>query len=293
MSETRALRKWVDEQLARGCLVEDLVDAMIAVGHHPQAARTAVNEGVQRQRELTAAVATSAVGAPSGSAPARLSTPQPLPGTLAALPSSLRAEDREVRVLMARASPRVLLFGNVLSDEECDQLVEAARPRMRRSHTVDRATGGDQLHEARTSEDCYFEHAATPLVARINQRIAALCRWPLSHGEQMQILHYGVGAQYEPHYDWFDPADSGTAKLTAVGGHRVATLILYLNTPAAGGATTFPQLDLEVAAVKGNALFFSYDRPSPDTLTLHGGAPVTAGDKWIATRWMRERPYQS
>jgi prolyl 4-hydroxylase len=29
-----------------------------------------------------------------------------------------------------------------------------------------------------------------------------------------------------------------------------------------------------------------------DTLTLHGGTPVAEGEKWIATRWMRERPYR-
>jgi prolyl 4-hydroxylase len=28
-----------------------------------------------------------------------------------------------------------------------------------------------------------------------------------------------------------------------------------------------------------------------DPLTLHGGAPVLAGDKWIMTKWMRERAY--
>jgi prolyl 4-hydroxylase len=29
-----------------------------------------------------------------------------------------------------------------------------------------------------------------------------------------------------------------------------------------------------------------------DALSLHGGAPVRRGDKWIATRWMREREYR-
>ena len=79
---------------------------------------------------------------------------------------------------------------------------------------------------------------------------------------------------YEPHYDYFDVTDPGTAKLVATGGQRVATLITYLNTPDAGGATIFPDLGLEVAPIKGNAVFFSYDRPVADTLTLHGGTPV-------------------
>ena len=28
-----------------------------------------------------------------------------------------------------------------------------------------------------------------------------------------------------------------------------------------------------------------------DLLTLHGGTPVVAGEKWIATKWMRQRRY--
>ena len=52
------------------------------------------------------------------------------------------------------------------------------------------------------------------------------------------------------------------------------------------------ELGLEVAPVKGHAVFFSYDRPDPATRTLHGGAPVLAGEKWVATKWLRERRFE-
>jgi prolyl 4-hydroxylase len=113
-----------------------------------------------------------------------------------------------------------------------------------------------------------------------------------ANGEPLQILHYGVGAEYQPHYDYFSPEDPGTAALLQHGGQRVATLITYLNTPDAGGATVFPDIGLEVAPLRGHAVFFSYDRPQPASRTLHGGTPVTAGEKWIATRWMREGVYR-
>ena len=71
------------------------------------------------------------------------------------------------------------------------------------------------------------------------------------------------------------------------GGQRVASIVMYLNTPLRGGATTFPDARFEVAAIKGNAVFFSYDRPHPMTATLHGGAPVVEGEKWVATKWLR------
>ena len=118
-----------------------------------------------------------------------------------------------------------------------------------------------------------------------------MTRWPLANGEPLQILHYGVGAEYQPHYDYFAPEDQGTPTLLTHGGQRVATVIIYLNTPDAGGATVFPDVGLEVAPIRGNAVFFSYDRPAPVSRTLHGGTPVVAGEKWIATRWMREHVY--
>ena len=64
--------------------------------------------------------------------------------------------------------------------------------------------------------------------------------------------------------------------------------MIYLDAPARGGATIFPDVGLEVMPVRGNAVFFSYDRPHPDTRTLHGGAPVLEGEKWVATKWLRE-----
>ncbi len=76
--------------------------------------------------------------------------------------------------------------------------------------------------------------------------------------------------KYEPHYDYFDPANSGFQSILKRGGQRVASLVMYLNTPRRGGCTTFPDAKFEVAAVKGNAVFFSYDRPHPTTRTLHG-----------------------
>ena len=44
--------------------------------------------------------------------------------------------------------------------------------------------------------------------------------------------------------------------------------------------------------MRGNAVFFSYDRPHPMTRTLHGGAEVSAGEKWVATKWMREGRFE-
>ncbi len=153
---------------------------------------------------------------------------------------------------------------------------------------MDNSTGGSEVNAARTSDGMFFERGETPLIERIERRIAELVRWPVERGEGLQVLRYRPGAQYKPHHDFFDPAHPGTANILRRGGQRVGTVVMYLNTPAGGGATTFPEVGLEVQPVKGNAVFFSYERPLASTRTLHGGAPVLDGEKWVATKWMRE-----
>ena len=184
--------------------------------------------------------------------------------------------------------PRVIVFGGLLSDEECDALVERARPRMTRSETVQTETGGSEVNLARTSRGMFFEREENALCGRIELRIAKLLAWPIENGEGLQVLHYQPGAEYLPHHDYFDPTKAGTPAIVARGGQRVGSLVMYLNSPERGGGTVFPDVGLEVAPIKGNGVFFSYDRPHPSTKTLHGGAPVVTGEKWVATKWLRE-----
>ena len=120
--------------------------------------------------------------------------------------------------------------------------------------------------------------------------MSALLGLPASHGEGLQVLHYGPGQAYEPHFDWFDPAQPGFAAITAAGGQRIASVVMYLNTPDEGGGTAFPEVGLTVTAWQGSAVYFAYE--TGNQASLHAGLPVTRGEKWIATKWLRERPYR-
>ncbi len=206
-------------------------------------------------------------------------------------PALLHRHDREVQVLASLLHPRVIVFGGLLDASECDALVSLARASIAPSQTFNLDTGSDELHEGRSSHGMFLDRGANTLCRDIEARIAALLDWPVENGEGLQILRYGPGAQYKPHHDYFDPARPGTPRILERGGQRVASVVIYLNTPASGGATTFPDVNLEVMPVKGNAVFFSYDRPHAMTRTLHGGAPVNEGEKWVATKWLRERRY--
>lgn len=267
---TTELRRWIQEQLAAGHGPEAVLQAMCDTGW---------------EREVALAALDEVRG--GGTPPPAPAVPLPEPD-LAGSPNRVLALDREVGVLLQMRSPRVVLFEGLLSDEECDGLIALAAERLARSETVQTATGGSEVNAARTSDGMFFQRGENALCERIERRIAALVNWPLERGEGLQVLRYRPGAQYLPHYDYFDPAQPGSAAILRRGGQRVGTLVMYLNTPRAGGATTFPDVDLEVAPLKGNAVFFSYARPHPSTRTLHGGAPVLEGEKWVATKWLRE-----
>ena len=277
---TPELREWIVAQARAGCRPEDVLKAMCDSGWEESVAVGALEETLQSYLDAHAKQA---------GLPPVVAVPEP---SLDDAPAVLLAAGREVRVLAAMRNPRVVVFGGLLSDAECDGLIELARQRLVRSETVDTQTGGSELNEARTSEGMFFERGETPLVARIEARMAALLNWPLANGEGLQILRYRPGAEYKPHYDYFDPAQPGTPRILERGGQRVGSLVTYLNTPSKGGATVFPDVALEVAPLKGNAVFFSYDRPHPVTRTLHGGAPVIEGEKWVATKWLREGVFE-
>lgn len=199
--------------------------------------------------------------------------------------------DRQVSVQMTLQQPNMVVLADFLSPQECDLLVKAARPKLSRSLTVAVATGGEELNDDRTSNGMFFTRGENALVKRIEARIARLLDWPVENGEGLQVLQYRVGAEYKPHYDYFDPAELGSAAILRRGGQRVGTLIIYLSTPEQGGATVFPDIGLEIAPQRGKAVFFSYDQPHPSSLSLHGGEPVLTGEKWIATKWLREREF--
>lgn len=275
---TPELRAWIVAQAQSGCRPEDVLASMRASGWDEDVAIEALESTVQSH------LAERGIALPEARP-----VPEPLGDALA---PAITVDGHTVQVLMAMRHPRVVLFGGLLTADECNALRASAEPRLARSETVDNRTGGSEVNEARTSRGMFFERGETPLIDRIERRIAALLNWPLENGEGLQVLHYRPGAEYKPHHDYFDPQHPGTASIVKRGGQRVGTLVVYLNTVERGGGTIFPDVGLEVAPVQGHAVFFSYDRPHEATRTLHGGSPVEAGEKWVATKWLRERRFE-
>jgi prolyl 4-hydroxylase len=271
-----ALREWILTTTRAGHSVADVLRLMKDSGYDPRQSRSMVAEVLKLPLAALLANADNRL-------PSSLRTTHPeAPG--------VSVDGHAIEVRLSVDAPLVRVLDGILTGAECDELIELARPRLQRALTVD-SDGGQQVDQRRTSEGMFFGLNEVPLVGRIEQRLAELLGVPVDHGEGLQILHYLPGQAYEPHYDWFDPDQPGFAAITASGGQRIASVVMYLNTPTLGGGTAFPEIALTVTARRGSAVYFAYE--GGDRSSLHAGLPVQRGEKWIATKWLRERPYRS
>jgi prolyl 4-hydroxylase len=189
--------------------------------------------------------------------------------------------------------PRAFVVPDFVDPVERAHLIVSANPHLRPSKVLQRGSGAVVSDQGRTSGEMSFMNPLRDVVVNhVEERLSRLAMLPLAHGEPLVMLHYGPGDEYQTHVDYFDPSIPGREKGLQTGGQRVITILTYLNQPEAGGETVFPEVDLTVPPRAGMALLFFNTLPNGgiDRLSRHAGAPVRGGEKWLATRWFRERP---
>ncbi|MGH1357847.1 MAG: 2OG-Fe(II) oxygenase [Burkholderiaceae bacterium] len=273
---------WIAENLTRGCSEDQMTAVMVENGYDATYAATAIS--VIRDMAKRVQNANIDLGELAG----YRSEAMRLPAA-----SEVATADHRVGIGFVMTDPNVGLLEHLLTPQECEELIEQSAGKLKRSEVVNRQTGGFEINEVRTSEGTYFERGETETIARIEQRIADITGVPVENGEPLQILHYNEGGEYLPHHDYFEPEDPGSKVHVASGGQRIATLVIYLNTVPSGGETNFPNLDVSVRARAGCAVYFEYCNSDTelDERCLHAGVPVLAGEKWIATKWLRQSAY--
>ncbi len=193
-------------------------------------------------------------------------------------------------------SPRVGVVEGFVTAAVCDWLIGRARSRIARAQVYDKTAGGGRVEQARSNSSFAFDVVQSDIVLMLlRARIAASANMPLDSLEASAILHYAPGQQFEPHFDFLDAAVPGYANDIAANGQRVATFLIYLNDDYAGGETEFPELGWRHKGRRGDALLFWNVTPSgaPDIRALHAGLPPTAGEKWLLSQWLRQRPVRA
>ncbi|XP_059677020.1 prolyl 4-hydroxylase subunit alpha-1 isoform X2 [Gavia stellata] len=206
--------------------------------------------------------------------------------------------------------PRIVRFLDIISDEEIETVKELAKPRLSRATVHDPETGKLTTAHYRVSKSAWLSGYESPVVSRINTRIQDLTGLDVSTAEELQVANYGVGGQYEPHFDFgremtdsslqskghrsacfYSQKDEPDAFKELGTGNRIATWLFYMSDVSAGGATVFPEVGASVWPKKGTAVFWYNLFPSGegDYSTRHAACPVLVGNKWVSNKWLHER----
>lgn len=200
---------------------------------------------------------------------------------LAVNPTVMKVPSNDLDIFIAR---------DFLTAAECDGLIRLIDADRMPSQLL--APSADP--DFRTSESCNLDRK-NPLVRQVEGKIRQLLGIEPDHGETIQGQRYSVGQQFKPHHDFFHIHEPYWPEMERSGGQRTWTAMVFLNMPAAGGQTAFPEAGVKIAPRRGNLLAWNnMDADGlPNPFSLHQGLPVTDGVKYVITKWHRERPWGS
>nr|XP_050048009.1 prolyl 4-hydroxylase subunit alpha-1-like isoform X2 [Dermacentor andersoni] len=186
--------------------------------------------------------------------------------------------------------PRIVVYHDVLSEHEMNVIKTLAQPRLRRATVQNYKSGELETASYRISKSAWLKNEEHGVIARVTRRIEDITGLTADTAEELQVVNYGIGGHYEPHFD-FARREEKNAFQSLGTGNRIATWLNYMSDVSAGGATVFPQLRLTLWPEKGAAAFwYNLHRSGEgDMLTRHAACPVLAGSKWVSNKWFHER----
>ena len=205
----------------------------------------------------------------------------------------IHSDDRITKFLQTRATDTlhgqgttVYIVDDFLDPTECNHIIDSPGELVPSPIT-------------RPIDDPYFRDSETMFFKEnegvqhtLEQKISDFMGLSEKLGERSQIQHYRLGNQFKAHCDYFDPEDEDVyAEFVGDKGQRTWTFMIYLNDVEGGGHTEFVKLDKKVSPKQGRAVIWNNLHPngSPNIMTMHRGTPVTAGEKYIITKWFREK----
>ncbi|XP_048459724.1 prolyl 4-hydroxylase subunit alpha-2-like isoform X1 [Rhincodon typus] len=187
-------------------------------------------------------------------------------------------------------SPHIVRYHEMLSDAEIEKIKELAKPRLARATVRNSVTGILETANYRISKSAWLDDDEDPVVNRVNQRIEDITGLEVDTAELLQVANYGVGGQYEPHFDFSRKEEHDAFKELGTG-NRLATVLNYMSDVPAGGATVFPDFGAAIYPKKGTAVFWYnlFRSGEGDYRTRHAACPVLVGSKWVSNKWIHER----
>lgn len=188
--------------------------------------------------------------------------------------------------------PKARVVKDVLAKWECDYLIQRASRYLEPAQTSQSVESGQAGSDYRTNSGSKFWPLRQDIViCMIDRKMALAAETPVDCAEDMVVLNYKPGERYYAHCDGFLPDLPDQAAEIERKGQRIRTCLVYLNEDFEDGETYFLYADRKVRCKTGNALIFENvtDDGAPDEHSVHEGLPVSKGEKWLASKWIRDK----
>jgi prolyl 4-hydroxylase len=193
--------------------------------------------------------------------------------------------------------PWMIVFENIISDEEAKRLIELGGLQgYERSADVGAekpdGTFEQNVNSGRTSTNawCLGECNEDPVAQRVIKRIENITGIPEVNSENLQLLRYENNQFYQTHSDYIP------YQVDRPMGARILTFYMYLSDVEEGGGTSFPYVNKTVTPKRGRAALWpsvlNEDPNSKDSRTNHQALPVIKGVKYGANAWIHQRDYK-
>lgn len=182
----------------------------------------------------------------------------------------------------------IKILDNILTKEECSELIKMGSDKMQAATTLGTAIDG-----YRTAENSWI-YDKTDLTEKIKNLVLKETGLPINNQEEIHIVKYNIGGEYKAHHDFFHPNEAYYESSTSRGGQRVFSCLFYLNHNFTGGETEFINKKIKIIPKTGRLLIWRNmnEDGTLDYDSFHAGLPVLSGIKYIAIVWVRENNFK-
>lgn len=257
-SQKRIYAQWVRENLDRNCVEQDLRNELAKINVGVDDIEEIINMG----KLIVPYVANDYIEHPK----------------LNYNTNTISVNDRLINIVMVRYNPDIYIFDDVLSNEECNIIIEKYI---------------DNLSDSLISGTMIGKNA-NDFMTIIEDRIMKLVGWDIDKTEPFNLMRYKESAEIiPPHYDWFDFTNTEIRKAFSSGGQRVGTIIQFLTDIVEGGRVEFPKLGLSIAPKAGRMIYISNinKEGKVDENSFYGENNVMTGHKFVLYKYLRENKY--
>ena len=107
-----------------------------------------------------------------------------------------------VKEELLHIDPDIWIFHDVISNSEIETMKNLAVPKLKRAIVRNPVTGVMETVEYRVSKSAWLTDNEDPMLPHLTKLVESITNLTLSTAEEWQIANYGIGGQYDPHFDF-------------------------------------------------------------------------------------------